>query len=193
MRCVVRDSRVEDIRRIQEIYDFHVRNGVASFEEETPSTEDMARRRADVIGRGLPYLVAEADGEIVGYSYAAPYRSRSSYRFTLENSVYVDNRLSRRGIGTALLARLIERCETGEFRQMIAVIGDSDNLPSIALHERLGFQRVGTLHAVGFKLGRWLDSVLMQRALGSGDRDLPVETRRGEPAGQLTDIAGHRG
>src|SRR5262249_28085166 len=116
------------------------------------------------------HLVAEANDEVVGYAYAAPYRARSAYRFTIEDSVYVDHRRARRGIGRVLLGELIRRCETGPWRQMIAVIGDSDNAPSIALHQRLGFRHVGNLHAVGFKLGRWVESVLMQRALAAGDQ-----------------------
>ena len=142
------------------------------------------RRRGDVLGRGLPYLVAEVDHQVVGYSYATPYRSRSAYRFTLENSVYVDHRLNRRGIGQALLSALIARCEKGEWRQMVAIIGDINNVASIALHERLGFRRVGTLQAVGYKFGRWVDTVLMQRALGHGDKTLPTSTNKNqrEPA-----------
>ena len=169
MSCLVRDSRDDDMARIQAIYAHHVRHGVASFEEEAPSVDEIARRRADVLGRGLPYLVAELQGEVVGYSYASHYRSRSGYRFTVENSVYVDHGLVGRGVGRALLAALIVRCEAGPWRQMIAVIGDSANAASIVLHERLGFSHVGTLRSVGFKFGRWVDSVLMQRALGAGD------------------------
>ena len=128
----------------------------------------MTRRRADVIGLGLPYLVAELDGDVAGYSYAAPYRSRSAYRFAIENSVYVDHRLNRRGIGRALLPALIARCQAGDWRQMIAIIGDSGNAASIGLHEQFGFRLAGTLRGVGFKFGRWVDTVLMQRALGAG-------------------------
>ena len=176
MSCLVRDSRDDDMARIQAIYAHHVRHGVASFEEEAPSVEEIARRRADVLGRGLPYLVAELQGEVVGYSYASHYRSRSGYRFTVENSVYVDHGLVGRGVGRALLAALIVRCEAGPWRQMIAVIGDSANVASIVLHERLGFSHVGTLRSVGFKFGRWVDSVLMQRALGAGDGVPAVDT-----------------
>jgi L-amino acid N-acyltransferase YncA len=167
MGCLVRESRVDDMVGVQSIYAFHVLHGLASFEEEPPLVEELSKRRADVLERDLPYLVAELDGKVVGYSYAAPYRARSAYRFTIENSVYVDHRLSRRGIGRVLLAELIDRCQRGEWRQMIAVIGDSDNVASIRLHERLGFHLAGTLQAVGFKFGRWVDSILMQRALGS--------------------------
>jgi len=165
MTCTVRDSRDDDMAQVETIYAHHVLCGAASFEEEPPTLAEMARRRADVLGRGLPYLVAELEGRVVGYSYATPYRTRPAYRFTIENSVYVENELGGTGIGRALLAALIARCEAGEWRQMVAVIGDSHNAPSIGLHARLGFRPIGTLRAVGFKFGRWVDSVLMQREL----------------------------
>jgi len=165
LNCTIRDSRDPDMVGIQAIYAFHVLHGLASFEEDPPSVEELSRRRVDILDRGLPYLIAEMDREVIGYSYAAPYRSRAAYRFTAENSVYVDHRLRGRGIGRALLCALISRCREAGCHQMVAVIGDSANTASIALHERLGFLRVGTLHAVGFKFGRWVDSVLMQRAL----------------------------
>jgi L-amino acid N-acyltransferase YncA len=122
-----------------------------------------------VLKLGLPYLVAELNGHVVGYSYATLYRARPAYRYTVEDSVYVEDGLHGRGIGTALLAELIARCEQGPWRQMLAVIGDSANAGSIALHRRMGFTMCGTLGSVGFKLGRWVDSVFMQRALGPGD------------------------
>lgn len=170
----VRDAIDADMAAVQAIYAHHVRHGLASFEEMPPSTAELASRRAAALGLGLPYLVAELDGRVVGYSYASPYRTRSAYRFTLEDSVYVAEGLGGRGIGSALLGRLIARCEAGGWRQMIAVIGDSGNAGSIALHSRFGFRPAGTLASVGFKLGRWVDSVLMQRALGAGDSTLPV-------------------
>jgi L-amino acid N-acyltransferase YncA len=162
---LVRDARDEDIGAIQAIYAHHVLHGTASFEEEAPSVDEIARRRADVLARGMPYLVAEVDSSVVGYSYASPYRARPAYRFSIENSVYVQHGRVRGGVGRALLAALIERCEQGPWRQMIAVIGDSANAASIGLHANLGFRNVGTFTDVGFKFGRWLDSVLMQRAL----------------------------
>ena len=180
LHCVVRDSRDEDMPKIHAIYGFHVLHGLASFEEEPPCVDELSRRRGDVLDRGLPYLVAEMGGVVVGYSYAAPYRLRPAYRFTVENSVYVDHNLRRRGAGYLLLSALIARCVERECRQMIAVIGDSENMASIALHERLGFIRIGTLRAVGFKFGRWVDSVLMQRALNpdeSVDREHPAAAR----------------
>ena len=162
----VRDAAAADIPAIQRIYAHHVLHGLASFEETPPSVEEMAARRVAAIEHGLPYIVAEIGGTVAGYSYATPYRPRPAYRFTVENSVYVDAARHRRGVGQALLAALIARCEAGPWRQMVAVIGDSANAASIGLHERLGFRRVGTLPAVGFKLGRWVDSVLMQREIG---------------------------
>ena len=165
MMCIVRDSRVADMAQVEAIYAHHVRHGAASFEEDPPPLSEMERRRADVLGRGLPYLVAEREGRVVGYSYATPYRTRVAYRFTIENSVYVEHELGGAGIGRALLAALVARCEAGEWRQMIAVIGDSQNAASIGLHAKLGFRPIGTLRAVGFKFGRWVDSVLMQREL----------------------------
>jgi L-amino acid N-acyltransferase YncA len=167
MTCVVRDSCESDISAVQAIYAHHVLHGAASFEEEPPPLAEMQRRRAAVLARGLPYLVAEIGGRVAGYSYASPYRARPAYRFSIENSVYVARDRARAGIGRALLSALIARCERGEWRQMIAVIGDSANAASIGLHAGLGFRRVGTLHDVGFKFGRWVDSVLMQRPLGS--------------------------
>ena len=166
MTCVVRDSSEGDIAAVQAIYAHHVLHGAASFEEEPPTLAEMRRRRADVLARGLPYLVAEVDGHVAGYSYASPYRARPAYRFSIENSVYVAHDRTRAGIGRALLSALIVRCEHGDWRQMVAVIGDSANLASIGLHAGLGFRRVGTLYDVGFKFGRWVDSVLMQRPLG---------------------------
>jgi L-amino acid N-acyltransferase YncA len=172
-QILVRDSMNADMSAVQRIYAYYVLHGLGSFEEEPPSVVELRRRRDDVLGRGLPYLVAEIDGAVVGYSYAALYRDRSAYRYTVENSVYVDGDASRRGVGRALLSAVIARCEIGRWRQMIAVIGDSNNVASIALHESLRFRLVGTLRAVGFKHGRWVDSVLMQRELGAGDRMPP--------------------
>lgn len=170
---IVRDANEADIATVQDIYQFHVLNGLATFEEVPPPTEEMLSRRAAVVAAGLPYLVAEIDDRVVGYSYATCYRPRPAYRHTIEDSVYVDNELRGRGIGAALLRALILRCEVGPWRQMLAVIGNSENAGSVALHRRMGFQHVGTLRSVGFKLGRWVDSVLMQRALGLGDLALP--------------------
>jgi phosphinothricin acetyltransferase len=170
----VRDSREADLEAIAGIYAHHVTHGLGSFEETPPSREELAQRRADVLARGLPYLVCvDAAGTLLGYAYAGAYRTRSAYRYTVENSVYVAPEAARRGVGSALLAALIERCEAAGFRQMVAVIGDSANAGSIGLHAALGFRRVGTLEAIGWKHGRWVDGVLMQRALGGGGASPP--------------------
>jgi L-amino acid N-acyltransferase YncA len=175
---LLRDARDDDMAAIQAIYAHHVLHGTASFEEEPPSLGEMQRRRADVLARGLPYLLAEIGGRVAGYSYATPYRARSAYRFTIENSVYVDQARHRAGIGRALLAELIARCEQGEWRQMIAIIGGSGHEASIGLHAALGFRHVGTLQAVGLKFGGWHDTVLMQRPLGLGAGPVPASDAR---------------
>jgi L-amino acid N-acyltransferase YncA len=162
---IVRDAAEADFPAIAEIYGHHVLTGLASFEETAPSPEELTERWRAVSSHGLPYLVAEIDGRVVGYGYAAPYRSRSAYRFTVEDSVYIAADSGGLGLGSALLASLIERCRTGPWQQMVAVIGDSENHASIGLHRKFGFRHVGTLQRVGFKFGRWIDSVLMQRAL----------------------------
>jgi L-amino acid N-acyltransferase YncA len=167
-----------DLPAIAAIYRHHVLNSLASFEEATPDDAEMARRHAEIVGRGLPYIVARHDGAIAGYAYAAPYRTRSGYRFSLEDSVYVAPGRAGQGIGRLLLGRLIEDGTRLGYRQMVAVIGDSAHLPSIRLHAALGFAHVGVLLSIGFKFGRWVDSVLMQRPLGAGDTALP-ETRDG--------------
>lgn len=169
----VRDARDADMPSIQRIYAHHVLHGLASFEEAAPGVAEMTARREAVVNLGLPYLVAEMDGRVVGYSYASTYRPRPAYRHTIEDSVYVQDGLAGHGVGRALLAALIVRCEAGPWRQMLAVIGDSGNTASIGLHRSLGFERIGRLDAVGFKFGRWVDSVLMQRALGSGRSSSP--------------------
>ena len=158
---------------VRAIYAHHVENGLASFEETAPDRAELMRRRAEVLAGGLPYLVAELDGRIAGFAYASPYRTRSAYRHTVEDSIYVAPDFVRRGVARALLRALIERCEAHGYRQMVAVIGDTDNMASITLHARLGFHEAGVLRAIGFKLGRWVDSVLMQRSLGPGADRLP--------------------
>ena len=178
---VVRDANETDMQAVQAIYAHHVLHGLATFEEEPPTANELNVRRESVIAAGLPYLVAECEGCILGYCYATAYRPRPAYRYTIEDSVYVAEGYGGRGIGHALLGELIERCDTGSWRQMLAVIGNSGNEGSIALHRRLGFETVGTLRSVGFKLGRWVDTVLMQRPLGQGDRTLPA-TQEKSPA-----------
>ena len=172
-QIIVRDAAEHDISEVQRIYAFEVLHGLATFEEVPPSSEQLLSRRAGVLKLGLPYLVAEIDGRVVGYSYATEYRARPAYRHTVEDSVYVADGLHGRGIGTRLLEALIARCEQGPWRQMLAVIGHSGNAGSIALHRRLGFRNIGTLRSVGFKFGRWVDTVIMQRDLGAGDSMLP--------------------
>ncbi|HEY3910937.1 MAG TPA: GNAT family N-acetyltransferase [Stellaceae bacterium] len=173
---LIRPSADDDIAAITAIYRHHVRHGVASFEEIPPDRDEVARRRCAILDRGLPYLVAERAGRIIGYCYASPYRSRSAYRFTIEDSIYVDAAELGRGIGRALLSELIERCTVLGYRQMVAVIGGSEQWPSIRLHQALGFARVGVLPAIGFKFGGWVDTVLMQRSLGPGAATVPGET-----------------
>jgi L-amino acid N-acyltransferase YncA len=164
---------VRDLPAIQAIYAHHVLHGLASFEEEPPSVQELERRYHDVIARGLPYIVAETGGVVGGYGYCSPYRARSAYRYALEDSIYLRHDMTGRGIGKRLLEELIRRCEGLGYRQVIAVIGDSANAASIGVHAACGFVRVGTLRSVGFKFGRWVDSVFMQRPLGSGDGTKP--------------------
>ena len=165
---LIRPSRAEDLPAITAIYRDHVLHGTASFELDPPNENEMARRRDDVLAKALPYLVAEQDGVIAGYAYAGHFRPRPAYRFCVENSIYLASDQQGRGIGRALLAELMTRCEAAGARQMVAVIGGSDNLGSIGLHAALGFAHVGKLAASGWKFGRWHDTILMQRALGVG-------------------------
>jgi phosphinothricin acetyltransferase len=169
----LRPAQPADLPAIHAIYAHHVLHGLASFEEEPPSVEELARRYRDVIARGLPYLVAEYGVDIAGYGYCAPYRARSAYRFALEDSIYIRHDMTGRGVGKRLLEELIRRCEGLGYRQIVAVIGDSANQASIGVHVACGFLRVGTLRSVGFKFGRWVDSIFMQRPLASGDGSPP--------------------
>ena len=164
----IRSAEAYDIAAITRIYAHAVRHGTASFELEPPDEAEMARRHHALRSGGHPYVVAEIDALTVGYAYAGPYRAREAYRWTVEDSVYVSPDAQRQGVGRALLDWLIVEAQGRGFRQMIAVIGDGAQTPSIALHRAAGFRLVGTFEAVGFKFGRWLDSVLMQRALGTG-------------------------
>ena len=170
---ILRPATVADCGAIQSIYAHHVLHGLASFEEEPPSLQEMRSRFDEVVGRGLPYLAMEEAGEVLGYGYCTLYRTRTAYRYALEDSVYVRQEQHRKGIGKAILAELIVRCEQLGYRQLIAVIGDSAQAASIGLHESLGFLRAGTLRSVGFKFGRWVDTVIMQRPLGTGDGTRP--------------------
>jgi phosphinothricin acetyltransferase len=169
----IRPAEPRDVAAITRIYDHAVRHGTASFELAPPDEAEMARRQKELFAGGFPYIVAEQATAVVGYAYAGPHRARPAYRWTVEDSIYVDPALHGRGIGRALLERLIAEAERSGFRQMLAVIGDSANAGSIELHRALGFRMVGTFDNVGFKFGRWLDSVLMQRALGKGAETKP--------------------
>ena len=170
---LVRPAAAQDVPAIHAIYAHHVLHGLASFEEEPPPVEEIRRRFEEVTRQGLPYLAAEENGEVLGYGYCTLYRSRSAYRYTLEDSVYVKDGQQGKGIGKAVLAELIERCRALNYRQIIAVIGDSANAASIAVHASLGFVRAGNLRSTGYKFGRWVDSVLMQLPLGEGDGTKP--------------------
>ncbi|TDV26760.1 phosphinothricin acetyltransferase [Paraburkholderia caballeronis] len=169
---VVRDATPADFPAIAAIYAHHVLHSTASFEETPPDAAELLTRHAAVLDHGLPWIVAELDGRVAGYSYATPYRPRAAYRHTIEDSIYVDTTLRARGIGRTLLRALIERCESGPWRQMVAVIADPQG-GSPALHRSVGFELVGTLRAVGFKHGQWRDTLLMQRMLGAGSTTLP--------------------
>jgi L-amino acid N-acyltransferase YncA len=169
----VRHSVVEDIPAITAIYRPAVLSGTASFELEPPDGPEMARRRDALVAAGFPYLVAVHAGEVLGYAYAGAYRPRPAYRHAVEDSIYVARECQGRGIGRALLGRLIAECEALGFRQMVAVIGDSLSEGSIRLHRSMGFHPAGVVRSVGFKHGRWLDQVLMQRPLGPGDAQPP--------------------
>ena len=169
----IRSAEPRDIAAITRIYAHAVRHGTASFEIDPPDEAEMARRYETLRAGGHPYLVAELGGEVAGYAYAGPYRARPAYRRTVEDSIYIAPQAQRRGIGRALLERLIVEAQARGFRQMIAVIGDSAQAPSITLHKAFGFHHVGTFDAVGFKFGRWLDSMLMQLPLGDGATTAP--------------------
>jgi phosphinothricin acetyltransferase len=166
---VIRPSTAADLDAIVRIYAWHVLNGTGTFEIEPPDRLEIERRRADVLAKGLPWLVLESAGGVAGYAYAGPFRPRPAYRFCVEDSVYLSPESAGRGFGRLLLAELLARCEAAGARQMLAVIGDSANAASIGVHRALGFAPVGTLRAVGWKFDRWLDVVIMQRALGRGD------------------------
>jgi L-amino acid N-acyltransferase YncA len=176
---VVRDSEDADLPAIVAIYAHHVTHGFGSFEEVPPDLEELARRRGEILAKELPYLVAsDRARSVLGYAYASPYRTRSAYRFTVEDSIYVAPQAARRGIGRLLLEALIQRCTRAGYRQMIAVIGDSGNDGSIGLHQSLGFARAALLPTIGFKRGRWVDCVMMQRPLGPGSGTPPAEIRK---------------
>lgn len=170
----IRDARDADVPAIAAIYAHHVLHGTGTFEEDPPTTEEMAQRLAAVRARGFAWLVAEAeDGTVLGYAYFNQFRERSAYRHTAENAIYVRDDVRGQGVGKALVGALLERATAAGFRQMLAVIGDSDNTGSIGLHISLGFRQAGVMKSVGAKFGRWVDVVIMQASLGEGDRTLP--------------------
>lgn len=171
----IRPATDADLPDMQSIYAHHVLHGTGTFEEVPPSVEEMAARHAAVVARSWPWLVAADATGVMGFAYYAQIRDRSAYRFTAETSIYVRDDVRGQGVGKALVAALITRAEAAGFRQLVAVIGDSDNVGSIGVHASLGFQRVGVLRASGAKFGRWLDTVYMQRALGAGDSSPPPE------------------
>lgn len=173
---LVRSATAEDAPAMAGIYADAVLHGLGTFEETPPGPEEIGRRMQAVLASELPWLVAEAEGRMLGYAYASPFRPRAAYRYTAEDTVYVAPNAKGRGVGRALLAALIEACEARALRQLIAAIGDSGNAASIRLHEVCGFERVGLAPALGFKHGRWVDVVWMQRALGEGARSNPNST-----------------
>jgi len=175
MPIIIRPGNDADVPAFAAVYRWHVEHGTGTFELEAPDDAEVARRRADVVGKGLPWLAAELDGNVVGYAYANHFRPRRAYRFCLEDSIYLAPDAQGRGIGRLLLAELIAQCEALGARQMLAVIGDSQNLGSIGVHRACGFEHTGVLTSAGWKFGRWLDVVLMQRALGAGAATPPAE------------------
>lgn len=172
---VIRPSVAADLPAITDIYGWNVLNGTGTFELDVPDLAEMARRRDDVLGKGLPWLVAERGGVVLGYAYANHFRPRRAYRFCLEDSIYLADAARGQGVGTLLLAELVSRCEAAGARQMLAVIGDSANAGSIGVHRALGFEHTGILRSAGWKFGRWLDVVLMQKPLGLGDGSAPAD------------------
>lgn len=174
MSPVIRPASKADVTPIQAIYAHHVLHGTATFEIEAPNLTEMSARYDRLIGEGLPYLVAELDGMVVGYGYVGPYRPRAAYRYTVEDSIYLHPDWRGQGLGRALLDRLIAESTQRGFKQMIAVVGDSDNRASVRLHLAAGFTEIGTFRAVGWKFNRWLDTVMMQRALGEAAPTTPA-------------------
>lgn len=164
----VRSATLDDMPAVQAIYAHHVVHGLGTFETEPPPVAEIQRRFAQITGDGFPYLVAEEDGRVLGYAYANHFRTRAAYRNTVEDSIYVAADAAGRGVGTKLLEALIDRCTALDLRQMLAVIGDSNNAGSIGVHRRCGFEHTGVMRAVGRKFDRWVDVVIMQRALGAG-------------------------
>jgi len=173
---IVRASTTEDAGALAAIYGHHVLHGFGTFEEVPPTVQEMAARRQAIVERGLPYLVAEDAGQVLGFAYAGPFRPRAAYRYTVEDSVYVAPEAVGRGVGKAVLAAVLRECEAFGIRQIIAVIGDSQNAGSIGLHASLGFEHAGVGKSLGWKHGRWVDIVWMRKALNGGDESAPDTT-----------------
>ncbi len=169
---IIRDCEATDMDAVTRIYAHHVEQSLASFEETAPDEKEMTRRRDVILQKNHPFMVAEINGRVLGFAYASTFRSRSAYDRTVENSVYVEPSATGQGVGSKLIEQLINTCTELGFRQMIAIIGDTENHASIRLHERFGFKQVGLLNATGFKFGRWVDTVIMQRRLGDGNTTL---------------------
>ena len=165
----IRQSSLQDVPSIARIYAHHVAHGTGSFETEAPDVAEMTRRRDEVLARQLPYLVAEHDGQVVGFAYANWFKPRPAYRFSAEDSIYVDDSMRGQGVGKQLLQALIAQCEAAGVRKLIAVIGDSANQGSVGVHQAAGFRHVGTMESVGWKFDRWLDVVMMEKTLGAGN------------------------
>lgn len=172
---LIRPSRDEDLPALTAIYGHHVLHSTGTFETEPPSVADMTARRADVLSKGLPYLIAEEDGRIAGFAYGNWFKPRPAYRYSVEDSIYLAPDLHRKGLGRALLTELLARCEAVGIRKMMAIIGDSANAGSVGVHLALGFTQVGIVESCGWKLGAWRDIVIMQKTLGAGDTQPPTE------------------
>lgn len=170
----IRAAHLNDVPAITAIYQHYVRTHTATFEVDPPDTPEMTARMQRLLAAGLPYLVAQEGDELIGYAYAGPYRTRAAYRHTVENSVYLHPDRTGRGVGTRLLHELVRQCTDAGYREMVAIIGDSANIASIRLHTQAGFVHVGTLQRVGFKFGRWLDTVLMQKQLNAEENQETV-------------------
>jgi phosphinothricin acetyltransferase len=169
----IRPSTDQDVPAITAIYGHHVQHGTGTFETSPPSESDMAARRADVLSKALPYLVAEQSGRVVGFAYCQWFKPRPAYRFSAEDSIYMHPEVAGQGLGKQLLTAVIVQAEAAGIRKLIAVIGDSGNAGSIGVHRTLGFRQVGVIHSCGWKFGRWLDIVLMEKPLGDADRSAP--------------------
>ena len=172
---LIRPSCDEDIAAITAIYAHHVLHGTGTFETEAPGTSHIAARRANVLSKGLPYLVAVQDGEIAGFAYGNWFKPRPAYRYSVEDSIYLTPDLQRKGLGRALLAELLACCEAAGIRKVMAIVGDSANAGSVGVHRAVGFTQVGTIDACGWKFGAWRDIVIMQKTLGPGDTQPPLE------------------